>query len=151
MIGVLNDSQIRQVLQSQLYGRIASVSNGKVYVVPISYALDEKYIYAHSREGQKVEMLRKNPQVCFQVDIIDSLPNWRSVIIWGKYHELKTGEDERLAMKLLDDRFGPLHVSQSISRPSSDIHPPESVEKKKKAVYFRISIDEMTGRFEKSI
>ena len=121
MIGTLTNSQIIQVLHTQLYGRLGCVSNGKPYIVPVSYAFDGKHIYAHSREGQKIEMLRKNPQACFQVDVIENLSKWRSVIILGRYHELKTIKDQTLAMKLLDDRFGPLHVSESISRPSHDI------------------------------
>lgn len=150
MTGPLNDSQIRQVLHLQLYGRLACILEGRIYMVPISYAFDDKYIYAHSREGQKIQALRKNPHVCFQVDIIDDLSNWRSVIAWGKYHEILTSKEQMHAVKLLDDRFGPIHVSESISRASDEIHPPMSVEKKKKAVYFKISIDEATGRFEKS-
>lgn len=150
MIGILNPAQIQQVLRSQMYGRLGCVFNNKVYVVPVSYAFDGKYLYAHSREGHKIDILRKNPNVCFQVDVIDNLSNWRSAIVWGQYNELKTAKDQTRAMSLLDDRFGPLHVSQSISRASAGVHPPESVEKKKKAVYFRISMDEATGRFEKS-
>jgi hypothetical protein len=62
----------------------------------------------------------------------------------------KPVEQERAA-QLLEDRFGPIHVSQSITRSSAVDNPPASVEKKKKAVYFTISIDEATGRFEKFI
>jgi len=151
MVGTLNKSQILQVLAMQLYGRLACQENGRLYVVPISYAFDGEYVYAHSREGKKIEIMRKNPQVCFQADIIDGLSNWRSVIVWGKYQELKSPKDQSKATKLLDDRFGPLHISESISYLSAGMHPPESVEKKKKAVYFRISIDEATGRFERTI
>lgn len=150
MIGELSLSQIHQILNMQLFGRLACQDKERLYVVPVSYAFDgKKHIYAHSREGQKIEMLRKNPHTCFQVDIIDSLADWRSVIIWGTYEELTITTDQNFATRLLEDRFGPLHVSQSISRPSGGIHPPEAVEKKKRAVYFRISIDEATGRFEK--
>jgi len=150
MTGELNKSQIFEILHQRLYGRLACASNNRIYVVPISYTFDGKYIYAHAREGQKIEMLRANPKACFQVDIVDDLSNWRSIIVWGRYQELKSVTAQNAAMKLLDDRFGPLHVSQSISRPSANINPPHSVEKRKKAVFFKISIDEMTGRFERS-
>jgi nitroimidazol reductase NimA-like FMN-containing flavoprotein (pyridoxamine 5'-phosphate oxidase superfamily) len=150
MIGTLTESQITQVIYRQLYGRLACQADDRLYIVPVSYAFDGKNIYAHSRDGQKIQMLRKNPRLCFQIDIIDDLSNWLSIIIWGKYHELKTAKEQDLAMKLLDDRFAPLSVSQSISRPTAGINPPESVEKRKKAIYFRISIDEATGRFEKN-
>lgn len=150
MIGILDKAQIFQVLQLQLYGRLACQQNGKIYVIPISYAFDGKHLYARSREGKKIDILRQNLQASFQVDIIDSLSNWRSVLICGRYSELRTLKDQAKAIKLLDARFGPLHVSQSISKSSAGIHPPESVEKKQKAIYFRISIDEVSGRFEKS-
>lgn len=148
MIGTLTKSQIFEILRMQLYGRLACQLNGTIYLVPISYAFDGKFLYARSREGQKIEILRQNPQACFQVDIIDDLSNWRSVIIWGRYHELHTQKDQIKAIKLLDARFGPLHVTQSISRTSAGVHPPKVVEKKKQAVYFRLSIDDMSGRFE---
>lgn len=149
MLGKLNSDQIDQVLQMQVFGRIACQWNDKPYIVPISYAYDGKYLYAHSREGLKIEILRKNPETCFQADIVDNLANWRSVIVWGAYEELKNPNELEKAKLMLDNRFAPLHTSQSISRPSEDIHPPQSVEKKLKAVYFRIKIKEKTGRFER--
>ncbi len=149
MVGTLTIAQIHQVLHMQTFGRIACRAGDKIYVVPISYAFDGKHIYAHSRDGKKIKMLRDNPRSCFQVDIVDTLADWRSVIIWGKYQELTTPRGQDIAARLLEDRFGPLHVTQSISRSSGEIHPPETVEKRKKAVYFRITIDEATGRFEK--
>jgi nitroimidazol reductase NimA-like FMN-containing flavoprotein (pyridoxamine 5'-phosphate oxidase superfamily) len=133
----------------QVYGRIACQLNNKLYIVPVSYCFDENHLYAHSREGLKIEMLRKNPNTCFQVDIVDSLASWRSVIVWGTYEELKTTQAQEKAKKILDSRFGPLYTSQSISRPSENIHPPQSVEKRMRAVYFKIKIKEKTGRFER--
>lgn len=35
MIGRLNDGQIRQILQSQMVGRIGCHSKDKVYIVPL--------------------------------------------------------------------------------------------------------------------
>lgn len=149
MIGTLNSDQIDQVLQMQVYGRIACQSDNRIYIVPVSYSYDGEYLYAHSREGLKIEMLRKNPDTCFQVDIVDNLTSWRSVIVWGTYEELHAVRAQEIAKKMLDNRFAPLYTSQSISRPSENIHPPQSVEKKMKAVYFRIKINEKTGRFER--
>lgn len=133
----------------QVYGRIGCQLNNRLYIVPVSYCYDGKFVYAHSREGLKIDMLRKNKDTCFQVDIVDSLAIWRSVIVWGTYEELASGRKQEEAKRLLDNRFAPLYTSQSISRPSENIHPPQSVEKRRKAVYFRIRIKEKTGRFER--
>jgi len=89
MLGKLSDVQIEQVLHEQFVGRIGCYADGKIYVVPVTYVYDDAYIYAHSKEGLKVQMMRKSPQVCFQVDAMENMTNWRSVIVWGEYQELK--------------------------------------------------------------
>lgn len=149
MIGVLNPDQIDQVLQMQVYGRLACQAAKRLYIVPVSYAYDGKHLYMQSKEGMKVQMLRKNPQVCFQADIVDSLTNWRSVVIWGSYEELTKSAEQINARRILENRFTPLHTSASISLPVSSERPPQIVEKRQRAVYFRIKVVEKTGRFEK--
>jgi uncharacterized protein len=32
-------------------------------------------------------MMRRNPEVCFEVDRVEDLVNWDSVIGWGTYEE----------------------------------------------------------------
>ena len=81
MLGALYKPQIDHVLHSQVVGRIGCYADGKLYVVPITYAYDGKYIYAHSKDGMKIKMMRKNPHVCFEVDVMENMANWRSVIV----------------------------------------------------------------------
>jgi nitroimidazol reductase NimA-like FMN-containing flavoprotein (pyridoxamine 5'-phosphate oxidase superfamily) len=148
MIGELTSEQIDQVMLRQIIGRIACTDAGKLYVVPIAFAFDGKYIYAHSKEGKKIKMMRKNPDVCFQVDEIDSVAYWRSVILWGRYQELKSERERQRAMKLLMDRIGPFQTGET-SHSKEYSHAPQVVEKKKRAITFRIEVQEKTGRFEK--
>ena len=68
MIGRLNDEQIDEVLRANVLGRIACTDGTKMYVVPINYVYDGKFIIAHSVAGMKIEMMRRNPEVCFEVD-----------------------------------------------------------------------------------
>jgi hypothetical protein len=42
---------------------------GKPYIVPLSFAYREGKIYIHSApEGQKIDILGKNPGCCIEVD-----------------------------------------------------------------------------------
>ena len=147
MLGELTEKQSLQVLQSEVVGRIGCYGDGRVYVVPVTYAFDGKFIYGHSKEGQKIHLMRKNPNVCFQVDRIENMAQWRSVVVWGKYEELKV-EDYEMGMKILKDRLTPLLISESV-KPSHGMGP-EVVVKQPKAIAFRISVQEITGRFEKT-
>ena len=145
MIGELTNDQIDQVLASHMVGRIGCHFEGRTYVVPVAFAFDGRYIYAHSRNGMKISMMRKNPSVCFEVDIIENMGNWRSVILQGEYEELKTSAQQVMAFKLLSDRLSPVRTSQA-ARPSSKTPPGE---KKMRPVFFRISVVEKSGRYEK--
>ena len=149
MLGLLTNEQCLQLLQSEVVGRIGCYSKDEgLYIVPITYAFDGKFIYAHSKEGLKIQFMRKNPSVCFQVDRIENMAQWRSVIVWGEYEELKP-EDYEQGMKILKDRLAPLMTSES-AKPSHGLQYPEVVIKPAKAVAFRISVHEITGRFEKT-
>jgi nitroimidazol reductase NimA-like FMN-containing flavoprotein (pyridoxamine 5'-phosphate oxidase superfamily) len=149
MLGELTEAQIDHVLHSQMIGRIGCSSEGRMYVVPVTYVYHDGYIYVHSKEGKKVKMMRKNPSVCFQVDIIENMINWRSVIVWGTYEELKSEEKQQAGMKIMMDRLAPLLTSETVRPHPGYPHSPEIVEKEFKAVAYRIKIVEKTGRFEK--
>lgn len=140
-----------QVLQSQLIGRIGCYAEGKIYIVPVSYAYSEGYIYAHSKEGLKIHMMRQSPSVCFEADQVENLANWRSVILWGTYEELRNPGEQEEGRQILDKRFSPFVTSETVSPVHSEMpEPPQLVEKPLKPVIFRIKITESTGRYEKS-
>jgi nitroimidazol reductase NimA-like FMN-containing flavoprotein (pyridoxamine 5'-phosphate oxidase superfamily) len=150
MLGELTDTQIDQVLHTEVVGRIGCCSDERIYVVPVTYVYHEGYIYAHSKEGMKVRLMRSNPDVCFQVDAIENMTNWRSVIVWGKYEELKTEKQQQAGMKIMTDRLLPFSTSETVRPSHGHSHPPEVVEKGFKAVAYRIKVIEKTGRFEKT-
>ena len=84
MLGILSPSKIEEVLKTQLVGRIGGSWNGETYIIPISYAYDGNYIYCHTTEGKKTAIMRKNARVCFQVDEMKDMANWKSVIVQGR-------------------------------------------------------------------
>lgn len=147
MIGSLTKNQCERILLGSMIGRIGCYSAGKTYVVPITYVFDNGYIYARSKEGMKVKMMRKNAQVCFQVDQIDSMTNWRSVILWGKFEELKSPAQQEKAVRIFVNGIEAFHTSESVKPDIGTLE--NSPHKEKKPVFYRISIDEITGRFEK--
>jgi hypothetical protein len=151
MLGNLSPDQIDLVLRSQVVGRIGCCVNGEVYVVPVTYVFHKGCIYAHSQEGKKIEMMRKNPNVCFEIDVMENMANWRSVIIWGDYQELKSEKDRNTAMKIITDRLLPMVTSETVRSSHGFEHPPEVVEKGSRAIVYRIIIRSQTGRYEKTL
>lgn len=149
MIGRLTDEQIEEVLSSNVIGRIGCNDGEQTYVVPVSYIYDGKYIIGHSLPGMKTAMMRKNPEICFEVDEITSFTNWKSVIVWGTYQELEDERERYTAMKLFVDRVMRMKISETAVPPEiteQRVHPrsPGYL----KPVIYRIVVNKRTGRYE---
>lgn len=142
MIGELAPNEIEAFLHGNAIGRIGCHAFGRTYVVPITYAYDGRSVYAHSRDGMKLHMMRENPHVCFEVDAMDDYANWRSVIAAGTFAELR-GPEREAALHLLIDRLDRLTAH---SPPGETVHPREGMHA---ATLFRIELSEKTGRFER--
>lgn len=149
MLGELTNEQIDFVLHGQYVGRIGCYADNNVYVVPVTFAYDSRYVYVTSKEGLKVEMMRKNPKVCFEVDIIENMANWRSVILRGEFQELNDERERKKALKVLSEKVMPLITSETV-KPLRQTMSPEMVVKERKPIVYRILITEKTGRFEKT-
>lgn len=125
-----------------MIGRVGCHLDGLTYVVPVIFAWSDGSVYVYTVEGQKVRMMRTNPDVCFEVDEYLPSGSWRSVIIQGLYEEL-AGEQAAETLRLLADRFAARQGSASKNaepgseRPRGDGRTP---------VAFRIRAGDVTGR-----
>jgi nitroimidazol reductase NimA-like FMN-containing flavoprotein (pyridoxamine 5'-phosphate oxidase superfamily) len=150
MLGKLSDKQADELLFSQTVGRLGCFAEGKIYVVPVTYVYDGQNIICHTRQGMKLEMMRKNPDVCFEVDCIENMANWQSVIAWGTFRELDGAEAE-IALEKLLLKLQP-HLTSETARP----HDPGNSKERRAtrgltAILYQIVIKEKTGRFEKQL
>ena len=147
MIDRLNDDEIEQVLHQNFIGRIGCHANGQTYIVPVSYAYHDQYIYVRSFEGLKISIMRENPALCFEVDVINDMSNWKSVIAWGAFEELTNVEDRSQALRILMGRKLP--ALSSINSKLSNEWPFATEDYDTiPGVLFRILLKEKTGRYE---
>ncbi len=143
MFSKLNETQIDQILRTEAVGRIGCHAEGKTYVIPISYAYDDESIYAQSVPGMKLDMMRLNPEVCFEVDRIKNASHWQSVIAWGTFEDLK-GAQATHALHLLTQRMTALIAGgQSLHTMIRTDNPTREI-----TSLYRIRLTEKTGRFE---
>ncbi len=142
MLGELNKREIIEFLESKFIGRLGCHLDGETYIVPINYIYQNNAIYAHSGEGKKIEMLRANPKVCFQVDEIDNMFKWKSVILWGTFEELK-GQERQQVMQGLIQR-----ILSTTDNPARDLSHAISPALQDSLIVYRINMQEATGRFE---
>jgi len=147
MLGELNETQIRNVLSSQVLGRLACTDDKQPYIVPVTYAYDGEYIYGQTNEGTKLTVLRKNPNICFEVTMMTDMANWQSVLVFGKFEELKD-EDGKKARDILFNRVFSLMTSSTIHAYGHEETGIIDDSNRVKQVMYRIKTAKMTGRFE---
>ena len=98
----LNTKEIDLLLTKVRLGHLATMdSEGSPYVVPVDYKYIDGIIYFHgASKGQKLENIRINPKVCFEVTWIDPAESmlraygsavgrrWEGVVIRGKAEQV---------------------------------------------------------------
>jgi uncharacterized protein len=93
VIRVLPNEEIEVLLRTAIVGRIAccghgTTGDGRPYLVPLAYGYDGDAVYAHSAPGRKLELMRAEPRVTFEVDDAEAPDRWRSVIAEGTFEEI---------------------------------------------------------------
>lgn len=130
-IFVLEAAGIEHLLQTSLIGRIACFAPGEVrpYIVPIGFGYDGEAVYFLSGPGRKIEMMRRQPLVSFEVDHGTAEDRWQSVVAEGAYEELVEFTDREHALQVL---------FAGRIRPEIGPH----------MILFRIVLTQKSGRFE---
>lgn len=124
------------------YGHLACCLKDRPYVVPTTYAYDGKHIYMYTHSGQKVDMMRKNPTVCLQVESVSSQSVWKSALVYGLYEELKDEPlVEAINMLKAHTQFREVYAPFKFDKTSKQLY-----NRGKLIVIFRISIREMHGK-----
>ena len=135
MIEVMTPSEINEFVLAQKVGRIGCHRDGETYVVPVIYAWRDDCLYVYTTEGKKVEFMRRDARVCFEIDDYLASGSWRSVIIQGTYEDLR-GEDAARALAILTEQV----------RPKSSGRGDDDRGGGRLAVAFRIRANDVTGR-----
>ncbi len=130
-IFALDADGIEAVLRRAIVGRIACCAHDgeRPYLVPIPFGYDGESIYSISGPGRKLDIMRAQPAVAFEVDEVEAEDRWRSVIADGEFEEITDPDGRCRAIDIVAPQAGAASVS------------PE-------AIVYRIRLTRTTGRFE---
>lgn len=141
LINEMSEQECRTALAEASFGRLGCSLDDQPYIVPVYFAYDAGFVYVLGTDGQKIEWMRRNPKVCLLVDDIASETRWTSVIVLGRYEELREPqftEERAHARKLLKQRphwWQPALAERELKSSDELIEP----------IFFRIKIDSVSG------
>ncbi|GAA4312506.1 pyridoxamine 5'-phosphate oxidase family protein [Compostibacter hankyongensis] len=150
MLGILNKDEITHLLEKNAVGRIGCSDGLIMQIIPVTYLYDGKYIIIHSKEGLKIRVMREHPNVCFEVDEVENLSNWKSVIVWGKYEEITDKRERYYALDRLIRKINKEKISETAA-PEGFLSGKNNIQlaDDPKSVVYRIRVDKISGRFER--
>lgn len=139
-----DQEQIDEIMHRAQVCRIALCNDGTPYVVPVNFGYGDGCLYIHSAlEGTKLDIIRENPLVSFEVDIDHALVagevpcsytfNYRSVVGFGTAAVLEEPIEKRKGMDLIVR-----HYVGSIAS-----YPDDALER---SAVVKIEISSMTGK-----
>jgi len=138
-IDEMGQKEIHELLHKVGYGHLGCIHEGKPYVIPMNYYLEDSDIYLFTTIGMKTHDLDANPEICLQVEEIHEPLHWRSVIVNGRASRLTEQEDIDRVMHLVKER-NPM-LSPAINRTWTDSQGRAEV-----IAIYRIHETEMSGR-----
>ena len=138
-IDEMSSKQIHELLHQVGYGHLGCIHEGKPYVMPMNYYLEDSDIYLFTTEGMKTHDIDANPEICLQVEEIHGSLHWRSAIVTGRAERLTEQPDIKGAMQLIKERNPTL--SPAINRTWIDAQG-----RTEAIAIYRIHESEMSGR-----
>jgi len=109
--------ELESIIQKGEICRLAMVDNGRPYIVPLHYGYDNGALCFHSApEGRKLDILRVNPEVCFEIETgvelvtADKPCGWgakfRSVIGYGTASFIEDADAKAEALARIMAHYG---------------------------------------------
>jgi len=108
----MDRDEIDAIMRKARVCRLGWCDEGKPYVVPVCFGYDGRALYFHSSpRGRKMNVLRRSPDVCFEVDVdVELVPadeacrwgvRYRSVIGFGRAVPIDDPQEKRKALDIL--------------------------------------------------
>ena len=145
---IKDQTVIEDLLTTCAVGRLGTIGqDGYPMVKPLNFAYLDKKIYFHSaREGEKIDDIKRDSRVCFEIDLpiafVKSTGSpckaeylYRSVIAKGRAHLVEEPSERLLALKGLMEKYQPEGGYEDF---------PE--EKVNRTGIVRIDLEEMIGK-----
>ena len=139
----------REVLEEILHKapvcHLAVSDNDQPYVVPLNFGYKDYALYFHcAQEGKKLDILKKNNRVCFEVDVDHELVKGESACEWGMKGRSVVGIGKAY---LIDDTAGKQQALEIIMKHYGAQEPFSYKEKGfEKALIIKVEIESMTGK-----
>lgn len=142
---IKDKKNIEEIIKRAIVCRVAFVDDNKPYIVPFNFGYENGVIYLHTAlEGKKIDIIKKNPNVCVEFDLDTELVKGREACDWTMKYISVIGFGKAFFVENLEDKAYGLNVLMKHYSNKDNFTFPEKV--LNKTAIIKIEIEEFTGK-----
>ena len=141
---ITKKEEIEKILKQSHVCRLAMVDEDKPYLVPMNFGYSDGCLFFHcAKQGRKIDLIKKNPNICFEVDELIRLKKANLACDWGIDFKSVIGSGKAQFLEDSKEKKNALNIIMSQYSDRSFEYPDEMLEK---TLVIKVVIDEMTGK-----
>lgn len=145
---IKDSEELESIIGAATVCRLAMSEDNRPYIVPLCFGYKDGNLYFHSaEEGKKLEILRCNSSVCFEMDIdheivradlpCESEMKYRSLIGFGQASFVNEVEEKRMALDIITRHYSEGNAQETYNYPE---------QKLVRTVIIKVKIKSLTGK-----
>lgn len=136
---------IESILKEAMVCRVAICEDNVPYLVPMNFGFKNNYLYLHSAlQGKKIDILKKNNNVCFEVDINTELITKENPCNWSMKYYSVIGQGKACFIDDLKEKGDILNIIMEKYSGKSDFHFPDAA--LNNLAVIKVEISEIIGK-----
>lgn len=141
---ITEKSVIESIIQASLVCRLALSDKEQPYIVPLCFGYQDDTLYFHCGvKGRKLEILKKNPNVCFEFEVNVDVLKGQDACSWNMQYQSVIGFGRAAFLEDIEEKQKALGI---IVLQYSDKMLPLPETSLRKTVVIKVPIDSMTGK-----
>ncbi len=137
-------TEIEAIIAEALVCRLAMCDGDRPYMVPLSFGYGDNALYFHcATEGRKLEILGKNNQVCFEMDVGVDVKRGDSACEFGMNYQSVVGFGTASIIDEPTERSAALDIIMKQYKASREEYPEALINIMR---VIRVEIESMTGK-----
>ncbi len=141
---ITDKKEIENILKKSQICRIGMVDGDKPYIVPVNFGYKHDTLFFHTAlEGRKIDLMKKNPNICFEVDHIEKFKKAKLACDWSIEYKSVIGEGRAKLLYDPEEKKKGLDMIMAQYSGRTFEYPVENLEK---TLVIKVIIDKMTGK-----
>jgi len=137
-------NEIDAIIRQSQVCRLGLCDGDEPYIVPLCFGYDGHTLFFHcGSKGRKLDILHRNPKICFEFDIVEGLEKakeacgfgmgYKSIIGVGHVHFIEDQDEKQKALALIMAQY----ISEEFTFPAKAVE---------HTCVFRVEIKSITGK-----